>query len=43
MPRGIVTPNRLSGPDRPQRMIVNDTSETIEETAPRARVWEMPA
>ena len=43
MPRGISTPNRVSGPDRLHRMSVKDTSDTIEDTAPSARVWEMLA
>ncbi|SLH79213.1 Uncharacterised protein [Mycobacteroides abscessus subsp. abscessus] len=32
--RGMVTPSRVIGPDRSQRILVNETMETTASTAP---------
>ncbi len=40
MARGISTPGTVNGPDSCQRMTVNDTSDTIEPTAPATSAIE---
>ena len=43
MARGMVIPPISNGPDSPQRITVNDTSVTIDDTMPSARPWESEA
>jgi hypothetical protein len=39
---GTVKPKIVNGPARPHRIGVNDTTETIEVTAPNTSVWDVP-